>query len=324
MTFPLEHGRSLFAISPESSHEREEAIRLIRGHYRTLGARAAVFMDKDDTVIDMEVGKSTDPRLEEIITVAQERGIVVSYDSDSSFVDLEGKLGMRGLPIAERGGLVYLPNGTEIHLVQGGEWFMQLLHRFSERVHRDKTLRNNIAVLELDPWPLLHSDIHLPGTQDQVVMINRGRRVTAGIITGLLDQSQGGKIVRHTPESRVFFQKIAGIFTEERDILLQEQSFPDTEGMVDDFNQDSELVIFKSAAASKQRALAYLTRVLGIPVFHIGDNAVSDNMTSVPGVVTMAVGNGELKNVPGVIAAKKPMASGVVELFEAHILPRFS
>ncbi len=304
--------------------EKDPAAEMIRNHYASLDARAVVLMDKDDTTLDMEVGVVTDSRLEQVIAAAQQQGVICSYDSDSSFVDLQGKLGMTGLPIAERGGLIRLPDATEIHLVQSGEWFMTLLDRFTQRLHANRDTRNNTAILELDPWPLLHHDIHLPGTAQNLVFINRGRRVTGGIITGLLDQNNGGKIVRHTEESIAHYRKMAALFEEERDKLVNEQPFPDAQGMVDDFNTDSELVIFKSGAASKQRANQYLTRVLGLPLYHIGDNPVSDNMLGIPGMETLAVGNGGLKDVPGVVASQYDRASGVVDLLENYILPKHS
>lgn len=307
----------------KEQHEQDVAHRMIQKHYRNLAAQAVVLMDKDDTTINMKVGIPTDPRLENVIAKAQNAGIICSYDSDSSFADLEGKLGMKGIPIAERGGLLRLPDNTEIHLVKSGEWFMELLGRYTDRIHKDRDLRNNTAVLELDPWPLLHQDIHLPGTQSQVVFVNRGRKVTAGIITGLLDQSLGGKIVRGTPESISFYQKMANLFKEERDRYILEKSFPDPEGIVDDFNQEDELIIFKSRAASKQRANYYLADTLKLPFYHIGDNPVSDNMIGIPGIETLAVGNGGLKDVPGVKASCYERASGVIDLLENYILPRF-
>ncbi|OGH19245.1 MAG: hypothetical protein A3F31_02820 [Candidatus Levybacteria bacterium RIFCSPHIGHO2_12_FULL_38_12] len=309
-------------INPDAQEETQSSL-MIRDYYKSLHARAVVFMDKDDTTIHMEVGEPTDPRLEEVIKEAQKKGVVASYDSDSSYVDLEGWLGMRGLSIAERGGLVRFPDGREVHLVRSGDWFKELIARFAERLIEEKELKDTTAVLHLDPWPFLFADTHIPGQHNQLVMVNTGRKVSASFVTGLLDQVQGGKIVRHTPESARFHQEMAAILLEERDRLASERPFPDPEGMVDDVNHESELVIVKSAGASKQRAMGYLSWVLkplGIPVYHIGDNPVSDNMTEIPGVVTMAVGNGGLKDCPGVIAASQPMASGVVELFENHII----
>jgi hypothetical protein len=322
MTTLSEAGGLLLAnLENYQSPESLQAAEMVRRHYHNLGARAVVLMDKDDTTINMENGIPTDPRLENIIAQAQERGIIVSYDSDSSSRDLEGQLGMKGLPIAERGGLIRLPDGGEIHLVQSGEWFRQLLTRFTGRVLNDKNLHDNITVLVTDPWPLLFADTRFPGSQRGIVFVNSGRKVTASIVTGLLDQSQGGRVIRHTPESQEFYRQMADIFEAERDALLQEKPFPDSNGIVNDMNRALELVIFKSAIATKQRAVGWISQAvqpLGIKIYHIGDSK-SDDMTDIPGVVTMAVGNGELRDIPGVIVAQQPMASGVVELFENYI-----
>lgn len=304
--------------------EADEAGRMIKDHYESLKAVAVVTLDKDETTQDPNAAEPSDPRLVDVIAQAQDRGIIVSFNSNSSRTDLKDKLGMTGLPIAELGGLIAFPDGSEIHLVQSGEWFTHmLLGRFIEAIRADRKLRNNTAIFAGDPWSVIWVDTRFPGSQGQLVMLNDGRHVSASFLTALLDQSQGGRMIRGVEESRAFFEQMKDIFMRERDHLVETHPFPDPEGMKDHISCGYEVVFITSRAASKQRAMGYMARVLQMPVFHIGDRADDDDMSGVFGVTSMAVGNGSLRDIPGIIAAQSEMATGVIELFEDHILPQF-
>lgn len=308
----------------ENRETYEAAARMIRDHYT--GAVAAVFMDKDETMQDPDAELPSDDRLGDYIAQAQSRGIWTSIDSNSSpfdLITLGSKLEMKGLHVAERGAVICgFPDGSEIHLIHGGEWLNRtLLNRFCETIRADRELGNDTVIVVGDPWALIHSDTRFPGSQRKLVMLNGGRHASASFVSGLLDPE--GRIVRGTEDSRAFFRKMAELFLSERERLNKEIPFPDSDGMLDDVSEKYEVSTIVSNSASKRKAMDYMAKVLNIPVFHIGDSE-QDNMTGVPDVTTMAVGNNTLKDVSGVIAAQSEMATGVIELFEQHIFPQFS
>lgn len=229
---------------------------------------------------------------------------------------------MKGLHIAELGGVVQLPDGRELHITKSGAWFQKLLARVESRIKKE--LGEDVEIVKGNPWPIIHD----PNTRfddpkkKKVVFFNTGRKVTGSILTALLDQNQGGTIVRGTDDSRVFFHQMEQVMKEEREKLNDEEQFPDEEGIRDDFNEQSEVVIMSSNAITKERTQAWFRKILDIPMYHIGDGKY--DYVKIPGVTLLAPANAVeiIKNDPEAICALSPMTEGVIELFTYYILPR--
>lgn len=316
----------LYAHStPEAleSGELEASKQMIRRHYQNLGAKAIVVIDKDNTVKGDEDENPSHPDFERFVKKWREKGVILSYNSNSSLSDLTGKLGMEGLAVAELGGIIGgFKDGREIHLTESGKWFREALNRF----HSALSQYTNVDYTELDLWANLYDkSFHINGPHDRVVLVNNARKVTGSFATRLIDKSQGGILVKGSQESDAFFKRTKNIFHAILESFDKEKGFPDEGGFIFEPNPTTQLVVARSAAVSKQKSMWLFNEALkstGIPLYYIGDNKDTDDMTQIKGMQTMAVTNGTLHQVPNVIVATQPLAAGVIELVETQVLPQ--
>lgn len=304
--------------------EAEEYVRQYFDAYRGL-----VWMDKDATFIIPGTEETNAPGLPEIIQEAvTKRGLFVGIDSDSAGRELLAigrRFNMNGPHIAEGGRLMVFPDGTEIHFVESGHWFIEFTRRLINQVYADPKLRRNSTILLGDSWAILNQQPRLPAYAKNAILFNTGRVTTSSFQTRTLDSNNAWQM--NTPENDALFihlMKLAYQTKAEMEAdgirLPAGEEFTDDEG-----SHPLKSTIFSTTGTSKTTVMSWLDRVLGSNTtkIHIGDGK-ADDMRNVPRVINMGVANAKFLDAPNVVAASSPMTQGVVELFRDRILPQFS
>lgn len=260
-----------------------------------------ILFDLDKTLIDRDYN-FTDDRLWDEVKKVQDLGWSLGLNSDTALEPLmiwRDRLGFNGPVIAERGSVLWLPNGREIVIGPGQEYFDELkmslvTHMVTNKInflHGDVTqfLRNNPTLKEM--------------TDDRLVLLQAYRRCSLNFYGRFINGDGELVIDNNLVAEMIEVGKNAGLSS---DFELEE-----------DFNPDYGIYIVSPSCVNKRMGVMSLLSEMGIDKVGM----VGDSTTDIVGsdiALQYAVGNAkpELKKVADYVC-ESDYGSGVFEILES-------